>query len=92
MANYELKNTNMIYQLLRTIVIIMAMYYIGKFLMRIFAPMLMKYAAGKMEQKVKEQFHKQQQPQQQNQKPKEPIHKRTSTKKVGDYIDFEEID
>ncbi|MGB0896696.1 MAG: DUF4834 domain-containing protein [Flavobacteriaceae bacterium] len=82
----------MIYQLLRTIVIIMAVYYIGKFLMRIFAPMLMKYAAGKMEQKVKEQFQQHQQSQQQPKTPKEPIHKRTSTKKVGDYIDFEEID
>lgn len=82
----------MIYQLLRTIVIIMAVYYIGKFLMRIFAPMLMKYAAGKMEQKVKEQFQQHQQAQQPPQQEKEPIHKRTSTKKVGDYIDFEEID
>ncbi len=83
----------MIYQLLRTIVIIMAVYYIGKFLMRIFAPMLMKYAAGKMEQKVKEQFQQHQQPQrEQQQKKTEPIHKKTSTKKVGDYIDFEEID
>ncbi len=82
----------MIYQLLRTIVIIMAVYYIGKFLMRIFAPMLMKYAAGKMEQKVKEQFQHRQEAQQQQQQPKEPIHKRTSTKKVGEYIDFEEID
>ena len=82
----------MIYQLLRTIVIIMAVYYIGKFLMRIFAPMLMKYAAGKMEQKVKEQFQQHQQPQREQQKKTEPIHKNTSTKKVGDYIDFEEID
>lgn len=82
----------MIYQLLRTIVIIMAVYYIGKFLMRIFAPMLMKYAAGKMEQKVKEQFQQHQQSQHRSQEPKEPIHKKTTTKKVGDYIDFEEID
>lgn len=82
----------MIYQLLRTIVIIMAVYYIGKFLMRIFAPMLMKYAAGKMEQKVKEQFQQHQQPQREQHQKTEPIHKKTSTKKVGDYIDFEEID
>lgn len=81
----------MIYQLLRTIVIIMAVYYIGKFLMRIFAPILMKYAANKMEQKVKEQFG-QHQEQQEKQAAKEPIHKSKSTKKVGDYIDFEEIE
>jgi len=78
-------------QLLRTILIIIAVYYAGKFLMRIFAPILMKYAANKMEQKVKEQFG-QHQEQQEKQTPKEPIHKKKSTKKVGDYIDFEEID
>lgn len=82
----------MIFQLLRTIVIIMAVYYIGKFLMRIFAPILMKYAAGKMEQKVKEQFQQQQGQQQKTNQTTQPIHKRKSTKKVGDYIDFEEID
>lgn len=78
-------------QLLRTILIIIAVYYAGKFLMRIFAPILMKYAANKMEQKVKEQFG-QRQTQQEKQNPKEPIHEKKSTKKVGDYIDFEEID
>jgi len=78
-------------QLLRTILIIIAVYYAGKFLMRIFAPILMKYAANKMEKKVKEQFG-QHQTQQEKQTPKEPIHKKKSTKKVGDYIDFEEID
>jgi len=81
----------MIYQLLRTILIIIAVYYAGKFLMRIFAPLLMKYAANKMQQKVKEQFE-QNQPRQEKEKPKEPIHKMKSTKKVGDYIDFEEIE
>jgi len=78
-------------QLLRTILIIIAVYYAGKFLMRIFAPIMMKYAANKMEQKVKEQFG-QHQAQQEKQAPKEPIHKSKPTKKVGDYIDFEEID
>jgi len=78
-------------QLLRTILIIIAVYYAGKFLIRIFAPILMKYAANKMEQKVKEQFG-QHQTQQEKQSPKESIHEKKSTKKVGDYIDFEEID
>jgi len=77
--------------LLRTILIIIAVYYAGKFLMRIFAPILMKYAASKMEQKVKEQFGQQQKPQE-KETPKEPIHKMKSTKKVGEYIDFEEIE
>jgi len=80
-------------QLIRTILIIVAVYYGAKFLMRIFAPLLMKYAANKMEQKVKEQFNQhQEQQQQETNTPKEPIHKRKSTKKVGEYIDFEEIE
>jgi len=79
-------------QLLRTIFIIIAVYYIGKFLMRIFAPFLMKFAANKMEQKMKEQFGQQQTQQNEKQSPKEPIQKMKSTKKVGDYIDFEEIE
>jgi len=78
-------------QLLRTIFIIIAVYYAGKFLMRIFAPFLMKYAANKMEQKVKEQFGQNQAPQE-KETPKEPNRKMKSTKKVGDYIDFEEIE
>ena len=78
-------------QLLRTIFIIIAVYYAGKFLMRIFAPLLVKYAANKMEQKMKDQFG-QNQAQQEKEAPKEPIHKTKSTKKVGDYIDFEEIE
>ncbi|NQY29196.1 MAG: DUF4834 domain-containing protein [Flavobacteriaceae bacterium] len=78
-------------QLIRTILIIVAVYYGAKFLMRILGPILMKYAANKMEQKVKEQFGKHQAPQE-KETPKEPIHKMKSTKKVGEYIDFEEIE
>tara|TARA_B110001450_G_scaffold118863_2_gene112089 strand:- start:1630 stop:1869 length:240 start_codon:yes stop_codon:yes gene_type:complete len=78
-------------QLLRTIFIILAIYYIGKYLMRLFAPFLMKYAAKKMEKKMKDQFGNNQ-PNQQNDFSNKSKDKLKSTKKVGDYIDFEEID
>jgi hypothetical protein len=59
--------------------------------MRLFAPFLMKYAANKMEKKMKDQFG-QNQPNQNNDFPNKAKDKMKSTKKVGDYIDFEEID
>lgn len=84
----------MVYQasftgLLKTILILVAVYYAIKFLVKIFAPLLMKYAAKKMEEKVNGHFQQHQNAT--RPKPKDPIHKQ-STKKVGEYIDFEEID
>lgn len=86
----------MVYQasvvgLLRTILIIIAVYYIIKFLARIFAPKMMQYAAKKMQEKMQDQFREQQEFNQ-AQSTKEPITKKKSTEKVGEYIDFEEID
>jgi ABC-type bacteriocin/lantibiotic exporter with double-glycine peptidase domain len=78
-------------QLLRTIFIILAIYYIGKYLMRFFAPFIMKYAANKMEKKMKDQFGNNQ-PNKENDFSNKSKDKLKSTKKVGDYIDFEEID
>ncbi len=84
----------MIYQtsvpgLLRTIIIIIAVYYGVKYLIKFFAPHLMRYAARKMEEKVKEQF---QQNQTYQQKSKSPIQNKKDKKEVGEYIDYEEID
>ena len=66
-------------------------YYVAKFVMRYLAPILLRKAM----QKAQESFRQQQQPQQ----PREsqttfetPItEKPRETKKVGEYIDFEEI-
>jgi hypothetical protein len=77
--------------LLKTLFFLIAIYYIGKFLMRLFAPFLIKYAAKKMEQKVNDQFD-QNKPNSKNDFSKNSKDKMKSTKKVGDYIDFEEID
>ncbi len=85
--------------LIRTLFYIMAFYYIFKFLARLFFPILVKKAV----EKASENFERQQQYAQQtswnNTKNKDEIIIDTTnvkspreTKKVGDYVDYEEID
>jgi len=84
---------------IRTLIYIIAIYYIIKFLARLFLPLLVK----KVVEKAGENFQKQQQYAQGNPWQKTPNNdeiiidtanaKRTrETKKVGDYVDYEEID
>ncbi|WP_340198735.1 DUF4834 family protein [Ascidiimonas sp. W6] len=85
-------------QLLRTILIIVLVYYVLKILARIFGPSLFKYASKKAEKRFNEQFNKQQQYRNQNVNEgevtieKKPSTKSKSANKLGEYIDFEEID
>lgn len=82
---------------LRTILVILLVWYGVKILLKIFAPYLVRYMSKKMQERFGGQF--QQQQQQQN-GPKEgetvidkiPQQRQTSDKKVGEYIDYEEID
>ena len=78
---------------------ILAFYYIFKFLARLFLPVLVK----KVVKKAGENFQKQQQNAQGNSWQKTPnsddviinaanAKKPRETKKVGDYVDYEEID
>ncbi|GGI57542.1 DUF4834 family protein [Winogradskyella haliclonae] len=84
--------------LARTLLWIIGIYFVVKILSRLFAPFLVKYAAKKMEQKFGQQFGANQRPQQPNQKEGEtvidkmPSNTTSSNKKVGEYIDYEEID
>ena len=71
---------------LRTILIIIGIYYAFKFLARLLLPFLMR----KMIQKFEKKIHNQQQ--QNSQSHSKPENKTTSTNNVGDYIDFEEIE
>lgn len=90
-------------QLLRTILIIILVYYGFKILSRLFAPYLMKYASKKMGEKFEQQFKAQQQQQNKgntsqykegetviDKKPRSSGSK--SSDKVGEYIEFEEIE
>ena len=76
--------------LIQDIFVIVIIYYVIKFLARLFLPVLAK----KVVQKASEQFRQQQEQQQQsNSTP--PTGKRDishETKKVGDYIDYEEVE
>lgn len=79
---------------LRTILIILLIYYGIKVLSRLFAPFLMKFVAKKAEQRFGSQFNTKEEPQKKEGEvtiDKVPNTK-SSNKNVGDYIDYEEID
>ncbi|MDT7833352.1 DUF4834 family protein [Flavobacteriaceae bacterium S356] len=82
---------------LRTILIILFIYYLLKFLARIFAPILLKKAVNNMQQKAQQQYNSQHQ---HTAKAKEgetvidrkPNSQKQSDSSVGEYVDFEELD
>ncbi len=87
----------------KTILIILLVYYGLKILVKMFAPKIFGYAARKTEEHFKEKFGEFAQQNQRNEErvgdviiDKNPSKKNTakndSSNKVGDYIDFEEID
>ncbi len=84
---------------LKTVLIILSVYYLFKILVKLFAPKIFGYAAKKTEQHFKERFGEfaDFQRGQQEQEgdviiEKRPTKNMKSKKKVGEYIDFEEID
>ncbi len=88
--------------LLKTVLIILLFYFGFKILARLFAPLLLRFVAKKAEQKFGGQFggFKSQANERQQQKQKEgetvidkmPNQNKTSSDKVGEYIDYEEVD
>ncbi len=82
----------------RTILIIVLVWYGIKILSRIFAPLLMRYVAKKAEQKFGQNFGQNQKPPQAAKKEgeisidKAPNANKSSNKDVGEYVDYEEID
>lgn len=81
--------------ILKTLLIILLVYYGFKILARIFAPMIVTYAARKTEAHFREQFGKG--PGQQQDFKNKNLHKQDSGKsrendKIGEYIEFEEIE
>ncbi|SFD07101.1 DUF4834 family protein [Algibacter pectinivorans] len=85
--------------LLKTILIIALVYYGIKIISRIFAPLLLKFAAKKAEERFGGQFGQFQKRQSQQTEKKEgeiTIDKipetKTSNKNVGEYVDYEEIE
>jgi len=98
--NYTIMQEASFTNLFKTIMWIIAFYYIFKFLARIFLPVLVKKAV----EKAGENFQRQQQYNQDNTWQKKHTNndeiiidtanakKTRETKKVGDYVDYEEID
>ena len=85
----------MLIGLLRTILFIILFYYIIKFLMRLFAPFLIKKVAEKMQEQAKQQYGNQQQSTVKEGETvidKAPRNQRQSKDDIGEYVDFEEID
>lgn len=81
---------------LKTIFIVLLVYYLLKMVLRMFAPKIMGYAARKTEQHFKERFGEFQQGRTAEDGDvipnKKKATKKGSKEKVGEYIDFEEID
>ena len=84
--------------LLRTVLTILAVYFVFKILARLFAPLLLRFVAKKAEQKFGGFKNQANQKQQQAQKEGEtvidkmPNQNKQSNSKVGEYVDYEEID
>jgi hypothetical protein len=82
--------------LLQTILILILVYYGVKLLLKWLAPKLFNYAVKKTEQRFGDQFGNFQdfnkQPKSDTQVNKKKRPKSNPSKKVGEYIDFEEIE
>jgi hypothetical protein len=88
--------------LLRTILIILLIWFGLRILARLFAPILIKFAAKKAEERFGQQFGGFQNQSQQRKDEKRkagetvidkmPEQNKPTNEKVGEYIDFEELD
>ncbi len=84
---------------LKAVLFILLGYYLFKFILKMFAPRILGYAAKKTEERFRERFGDfgdfGPRPSQENDNViinKNNNKKRESSQKVGEYIDFEEID
>ena len=84
---------------LKVILILLLVYYLVKLLFRMFAPQLFNYAAKKTESHFKERFGEYAQAGRATEEKvgevtiqKRPPRQKRSSKDMGEYIDFEEVD
>ncbi|RVT71376.1 DUF4834 family protein [Flavobacterium sufflavum] len=84
---------------IRTLFIIISFYYIFRFLAKLFLPVLVKKVVEKAGENLHQQQQRQYQDSWQNTREGETsiyntqnVKKPRETKKVGDYVDYEEID
>lgn len=79
---------------LRTILILMLIYYALKFLVKLFAPYLLKKAVDKVQKKAQQQYNQQETTVEEGKTvvDKKPQNTKQSNNSVGEYVDFEELD
>lgn len=82
--------------LIKTILILLLIYYTFKFLFKLFGPFLMKKAVDKMQEKASQQFGGEKRPTDIKEGEtiidKKPNQESSIKNDVGDYVDFEEIE
>ncbi|MEN9322983.1 MAG: hypothetical protein RIT03_801 [Bacteroidota bacterium] len=78
--------------LLRTLMYIILFYYAFKFLARLFLPVILKKVVEKASENMRNQQSAYQQTPPNSATQTEDKSKPKSTQKVGEYIDFEEVD
>ncbi len=81
---------------MKVLAIIILTYFLIKYLFRIFAPILIKRFAKKMQDRFQQQFNQQYQGHNQTKEGEVTIEKNKSTPKkktndIGEYVDFEEV-
>lgn len=79
---------------IETICYILMFYYVFKFLARLLLPIMVKKVVEKAGQNFQQQYQNQQNPNQREDVSNDNLKssKPRETKKVGEYVDFEEID
>lgn len=77
---------------IRTILIIVGIYYAFKILARLLMPFLLRKMVQKAEQNFKQQMNNPNQNTTQSQNTATSFEKPKSKKQVGEYIDYEEVD
>ncbi|MHC9087133.1 DUF4834 family protein [Tenacibaculum sp. IMCC1] len=81
---------------LKTILIILLVYYVIKFLAKLFGPYLIKKAVDKVQKKAEQQYRNQEQASDvevgKTVIDKKPSNSKESNNSVGEYVDYEEID
>jgi hypothetical protein len=75
---------------LKTLAIVLLVYFALRFFIKLATPYLMRYVAKKAEQKMQQAFKGY--TNQATTKPEEPVVPKKSSKVVGEYIDFEEVE
>ncbi|CAL2104333.1 conserved protein of unknown function [Tenacibaculum sp. 190130A14a] len=82
--------------MIRTILIILVIYYATRFLFKLFAPFLVKKAMNKMQEKAEQQYNNRYKESNVNEGEtvidKKPQNTKQSNNSVGEYVDFEELD